>query len=74
MFFQEPLDKLQSTPSEYEKRAMYWGRRFEVVCTDGEDAPVNTNCELGAVYNFKINNNRFILGAELDAVRCNIFN
>lgn len=56
------IKHLDSEPAnELHRRTMYWGRRFEEVCTEGDKG-----VQYCSVVKTKLNTHRIILGAEID--------
>ncbi|KAI0561813.1 RAI1-like protein [Gracilaria domingensis] len=47
-------------------RFMYYGYRFEALCTGNEDEPVNANAEFCSIARLRIGNHRIVLSAEID--------
>lgn len=48
------------------KRFMYYGYRFEALCTKTSDEPVNANSEFCSIARLRIGNHRILLSSEID--------
>lgn len=56
----------EDTPNLYVRRFMYYGYRFEAICTGVEQEPVNANSEFCSIARLRLGNHRIIMSAEID--------
>lgn len=53
-------------PTAEHKRFMYYGYRFEALCTNDADEPVNANPEFCSISRLRISNHRILVSSEID--------
>ncbi|CAN8061507.1 unnamed protein product [Agarophyton chilense] len=58
------IDNDSTNPSA--ARFMYYGYRFEALCTGTEEEPVNANSEFCSIARLRIGNHRIVISAEID--------
>ncbi len=58
------LDEGPANPSH--KRFMYFGYRFEALCTNTKDEPVDANSEFCSIIRLRLGNHRILFGGEID--------
>ncbi|PXF49538.1 Decapping nuclease DXO-like [Gracilariopsis chorda] len=56
----------EDKPNPYAFRFMYYGYRFEAICTGAEEELVNANSEFCSVARLRLGNHRIIMSAEID--------
>jgi len=56
----------ETIDTEFEKRASYWGKKFEEYCTEGIDSQPDPNEFFCSIVSFRVRKYKILLAAEID--------